>query len=112
MNPEDSVLEIIRECLHFAYPVAATDDLYENCKILLSRLLFIINFENSNPNFLEHPGYSLYALQSISHTLSNDPDCYMGWHRMINLFRVLEDGSESVRIPTVTNGLFDSTKAG
>ena len=112
MNPEDSVLEIIRECLHFAYPVAATDDLYENCNILLSRFLFIINFESSNPDLLKHPGYSLYALQSIYHTLSDDPDSYMGWHRLINLFRVLEEGSESVEIPKCNSELFDSTKAG
>jgi hypothetical protein len=74
MKPEDSVLEIIRESLHFAYPVATMEDVNDNSKTLLSRLLFIINIEDSNPDILEHPGYFLYALQSVYKSLSDDPD--------------------------------------
>ena len=108
MNPEDTVLETIRENLHLAYPVATREDVSENSNILLSRLLFIINSEDSNPYILEHPGYSLYSLQSIYHTLSDDPDRYMGWHRLITLFRVLEEGSESVKISKCPDGVFGS----
>ena|ERR1035437_7470042 len=111
MKPEDSVLETIIKSLHFAYPSATVEDVYENSKTLLHRLLFLINIEDSSPDILEHPGYSLYALQPVYRSLSDNPDSYMGWHRLINLFRVLEEGSESVNISKCPDGVFVSETA-
>ena len=112
ISGEDSIFEIIGKCLNIAYPDATTDEIYENSMTLLFRLLFIAYFEDNNSNLLKiHKGYELHALANIYKKLEKDSKCYIGWHKLNNLFKILDKGSETAQIPLFNGGLFDPEQA-
>lgn len=111
ISGEDSLFEDIGVKLSQAYPEATPDEIYENSMALLFRLLFIAYFEDNNARLLQsHPVYPDYALNKLYRNLTNDPDSYVGWHWMNNLFNVLDKGAETAKIPLFNGGLFDPGK--
>jgi len=112
ISGEDSLFEKIGEKLYQAYPKATTDEIYENSMSLLFRLLFIAYFEDNNARMLQtHSFYPEYALNNLYQKLTLDPDSYGGWHRMNNLFKLLDKGAITAKIPLFNGGLFDPEKA-
>jgi len=92
--------------------------IYNNTLILLYRLLFILYAEDRDLLPIRSDEYKSYSLSKIRNeiaekidrgeTLSESASSYYG--RIKDLFKIINDGDKSLKIPPYNGGLFDSQK--
>lgn len=99
---------------------AALTAVYDNTLILLYRLLFIFYAEargllpvRANPDYRD--SYSLHALtREIAADLDRHrrllPTGNRLWHRLGELFQIINDGSPPLKVATFNGGLFDPAR--
>jgi len=97
---------------------AILQEVYNNTLILLYRILFILYAEDRDLLPVRSDGYKNYSLSKIRdeiaakidgrETLSETGSFY--WDKIKNLFRIVNKGDKSLKIPPYNGGLFDSQK--
>lgn len=93
-------------------------EIYNNTLVLLYRLLFLFYAEDRDLLPIRSETYKNYSLSKIrdevaakidrGETLSETGSFY--WDRIKNLFRIINNGDKSLKIPPYNGGLFDPQK--
>ena len=93
-------------------------EIYNNTLVLLYRLLFLFYAEDRDLLPIKSETYKNYSLSKIrdevaakidrGETLSETGSFY--WDRIKNLFRIINNGDKSLKIPPYNGGLFDPQK--
>ena len=87
-------------------------DIYEGSVILLYRLLFILYAENKNLLPRGEDAYKRYSLQEILNEVDRGaPETFsenrsMLYDRLRHLFRLIDEGDASLKVPQYNGGLF------
>jgi len=97
---------------------AHLEEIYENTLVILYRLLFLFYAEDRELLPIKINGYKYYSLSKIREEIADIIDRKEAlsergtffWGRIRNLFKVINEGDQSLGIPPYNGGLFDSQK--
>ena len=90
----------------------------ENTFVLIYRILFILYAEDRKILPVDNPDYKSYSMRSlvkdIADKLDNNvalsPNASGYWARLRDLFKMINEGDKTLRIPPYNGGLFDNNK--
>jgi len=88
----------------------------ENIFVLIYRILFLLYAEDRRILPVDNPNYQVYSLRNLAHEIAQKLDgrAYLSptmvgyWSRLIDLFRIVNEGDDSLDVPPYNGGLFDN----